>query len=147
MHKKLFVDEVAHRLGCDEERAEGVILAVFQNLRDRLTPKETADVAAQMPAALRHLWLDNDRDGRRVERLHRGEFIGRVRRFAGLPDDHEAERAVRAVFAALQALLGSPSGTEGEAWHVFSQLPKDLKPLWLDARRGPEEKKESAPGT
>ncbi len=140
MDTKSFVSHVAHRLRCDEERAEGVILAVFQNLRDRLTPHEAADVAAQMPAALRHLWLDNDREGRRVERLHRDEFLGRVRRFAGLPDDTEAERAVRAVFAALQSLLGSPSGTEGEAWDVFSQLPKDLKALWLDAHREPAEK-------
>jgi uncharacterized protein (DUF2267 family) len=50
-----------------------------------------------------------------------------------LPDDAEAERAVRAVFGALQRLLGSRTGREGEAWDVFSQLPKDLKQLWLDA--------------
>jgi uncharacterized protein (DUF2267 family) len=130
---KKFVERVSRRLRCDEERAEGVILGVFQNLRDRLTPKEAADVAAQMPAGLRHLWEDNDRPGRAVEKTHRVEFIGRVRRFAGLPDDGEAERAVLAVFSALQALLGSPSGTEGEAWDVFSQLPKDLKDLWLAA--------------
>ena len=47
----------------------------------------------------------------------------------------EAERAVSAVFAALQRLLGSPSGQEGEAWDVMSQLPKDLKKLWMEAGR------------
>jgi uncharacterized protein (DUF2267 family) len=69
-------------------------------------------------------------------KIHRAEFIGRVRQRAVLPDDGEAEHAVRAVFRALQRLLGSPSGCEGEAWDVFSQLSKDLKPLWLDAARG-----------
>ena len=36
-----------------------------------------------------------------------------------------------AVFATLQELLGSPTGMEGEAWDLMSQLPKDLKKLWL----------------
>ena len=45
----------------------------------------------------------------------------------------EAERAVRVVFAQLQRLLGSPDGLEGEAWDIYSRLPKDLKTLWLEA--------------
>jgi uncharacterized protein (DUF2267 family) len=65
--------------------------------------------------------------------MHEEEFVGRVRLLAGLPDRQEAERAVRAVFAALQRLLGSPSGLEGEAWDVFSVLPKDLKKFWVSA--------------
>jgi uncharacterized protein (DUF2267 family) len=63
--------------------------------------------------------------------VHAAEFIGRVRRRVVLPDDAEAERAVRAVFRALRTLLGSPSGLTGEAWDVFSVLPKDMKSLWL----------------
>jgi len=128
-----FMREVGHRLGCDQRRAEGVTFAVFQALRDRLTPTEAADVASQLPSALKRLWHEQDRPGRRVERTHQVEFVGRVRQFAGLPDDAEAERAVKAVFAELQKLLGSPSGKEGEAWDIFSQLPKDLKMLWLAA--------------
>ncbi len=56
-----------------------------------------------------------------------------MRQRAVLPDDAEAERAVKAVFAALQRLLGSRTGLEGEAWDIFSQLPKDLKQLWVEA--------------
>jgi uncharacterized protein (DUF2267 family) len=52
-----------------------------------------------------------------------------------LPDEAVAERAVIAVFATLQELLGSPTGMEGEAWDVMSQLPKDLKKLWISARQ------------
>jgi uncharacterized protein (DUF2267 family) len=58
-----------------------------------------------------------------------------VRNRAVLPDDSEALRAVKAVFATLQHLLGSPTGKEGEAWDIYSQLPKDLKTLWEDAGR------------
>lgn len=128
-----FIHDVARRLACDERRAEGVTFAVFQELRDRLTPKEAADVASQLPTRLKLLWQEQDRPGRQVARTHEPEFVGRVRQWAGLPDDVEAERAVKAVFSALQHLLGSPHGTEGEAWDVFSVLPKDLKMLWLAA--------------
>jgi uncharacterized protein (DUF2267 family) len=142
MTERHFVGEVADALLCDRQRAESVIFAVFQELSHRLTAREAADVAAQLPTGLKRLWnVGEPLSGagealsRPVEKIHRAEFIGRVRRRAALPDDEEAERAVRAVFRALQRLFGSPRGREGEAWDVFSQLPKDLKQLWLDAAR------------
>jgi uncharacterized protein (DUF2267 family) len=137
MNHRAFFREVADRLRCDERRAEAITFVVFQELRARITPKESSNVAAQLPSGLKKLWLENERADRGVERLHLPEFIGRVRQHAALPDDAEAQRGTRAVFAVLQHLLGSPSGIEGEAWDVFSQLPKDLKRLWLDASRVP----------
>lgn len=134
MEKHTFIRDVANGLGCDASRAEGVTSVVLQELRDRLTPKEAADVAAQLPAALRRIWQEGELPDRRVARTHRAEFIGNVRRRAALADEAEAERAVRAVFATLQRVLGSPTGAEGEAWDVFSQLPKDMKRLWLTAQ-------------
>ena len=128
-----FIREVAGELGADEARAETVTFVVFQELRDRLPPKEAADVAAQLPTGLKRLWQEQDRPNREVVKVHEREFIGRIRQRAMLPDDVEAERAVRAVFVELQRLLGSPTGKEGEGWDVFSVLPKDLKILWLAA--------------
>jgi uncharacterized protein (DUF2267 family) len=133
MQAKQFAREVAETLRCDERRADAVTFAVFQELRDRLTPSEAADVAAQLPRALRALWEEGENPHRLVSGVHRQEFLGRVRQRAALPDDIEAQRAVVAVFGALQRQLGSPSGQEGEAWDIFSQLPKDLKTLWLAA--------------
>lgn len=133
MKEREFFQQVAEVLRCDEGRAESVSFVVFQELRERLTPKEAGDVAAQLPARLKRLWLENERADRTVTRTHRADFIGRVRQHATLPDDAEAERSVRAVFGALQRLLGSPTGTEGEAWDVYSQLPKDLKQLWVES--------------
>ena len=131
--KPSLVREVSERLGCAQRQAQGMTFAVLQELRDRLTPKEAADVAAQLPAALKPLWLEQEQPGRRVRRIHKEEFIGRVRRRAGLESDEQAEKTVRVVFRALQRLLGSATGKEGEAWDIFSQLPKDLKTLWLEA--------------
>lgn len=133
MYKAQFIGKVAERLQCDKARADSVTFAVFQELRERITPKESLDVAAQLPGELKEMWLENEHPGRQVSRTHGAEFIGRIRKFAALPDDAEARRAVKAVFATLQEALGSPDGTKGEAWDVFSQLPKDLKALWLGA--------------
>jgi uncharacterized protein (DUF2267 family) len=136
MNARSFLREVAQALRCDERRAESIVFIVFQELRVRITAKESADVAAQLPNGLKKLWLENESDGRPVQRTHLVDFLGHVRQRAALPDDHEAERGTRAVFGALQLLLGSPTGIEGEAWDIFSQLPKDLKVLWLDSARG-----------
>lgn len=131
MDDKTFMREVASRLGCDERRAEGLTFAVFQELRERLTSKEAADVAAQLSKPLKTLWTSLDRPDRQVRRTEEAEFVGDVRRIAGLPDDIESARAVKAVFGVLQKALGSPTGKEGESWDIYSQLPKGLKDLWL----------------
>jgi uncharacterized protein (DUF2267 family) len=137
MDERTFIRDVAHRLGCDEGRAEAITSVVLQALRNRLTPKEASDVAAQMPSGLKRIWNEGESPERTVERVHRAEFIGQIRQRAVLPDDAEATRGTKAVFGALQRLLGSPTGTEGEAWDVFSQLPKDLKSLWLESSDHP----------
>ena len=133
MDDTTFVRAVSDRLGCDERRAEDLIFAVFTHLRDRLTPEESADVAAQLPTGLRHLWQSGELPHRGVEKTHRLEFLGRVREQASLPDEATAERTVLAVFHALQRSLGSATGREGEARDVLTQLPADLKTLWLRA--------------
>jgi uncharacterized protein (DUF2267 family) len=133
MNEKSFVREVAERADCDERRAETLTFAVFQELRDRLTPNEAAKVAAQLPASLKMLWMSFDRPDRHVRRVDEPQFLNEVARMAGLDTAGEAERAVVAVFSALQDAFGSPGGTTGTAGHVMSQLPTDLKQLWLDA--------------
>jgi uncharacterized protein (DUF2267 family) len=133
MKDQTFVRDVAGRFGCDDRRAETLIFAVFQELRDRLTPTEAADVAAQLPTSLKMLWLSFDYPDRKVRRVHEYQFLEEVRRMVGLEDESRAEEAVVCVFSVLQEALGSPTGREGEARHVFSQLPSDLKELWLAA--------------
>jgi uncharacterized protein (DUF2267 family) len=132
MDDRTFIRQVAAALACDERRAESVTFVVFGELRDRLSPEEREDVASQLSTGLKHLWGAGD-VGREANGVHREEFLARVRHRASLPDEREAERAVRAVFGCLQRAMGSPTGREGEAWDILSQLPKDLKALWLDS--------------
>lgn len=134
MNDTTMFDDVARRLACDGDRAERVVMAVLQELRDRLPEQEAADLEAQLPTSFRRLWFQPGRTGKPVERTHRADLVARVRARVPLRDDAEAERAVLAVFGAIQRNLRSARGIDGEAWDVFSVLPKDLKPMWLDAR-------------
>jgi uncharacterized protein (DUF2267 family) len=133
MKEKSFVREVAELADCDERRAETLIFAVFQELRDRLTPNEAAKVASQLPASLKMLWLSFDRPDRQVRRVDEPRFLYDVAQMTSLDTELEAERAVVAVFSTLQDAFGSTDGASGMAGHVLSQLPTDLKRLWLAA--------------
>jgi len=130
MNEKSFIRDVAERAECDERRAEILTFAVFQELRDRLTPTEAAKVAAQLPTSLKMLWMSFDRPDRQVRRVHEPQFLNEVARMTALQTEDKAERAVVAVFGALQDAFGYLGGTAG---HVMSQLPNDLKRLWLAA--------------
>ena len=108
--------------------AQRVTSVVFHALRDRLTPAEADQAAAQLPRPLKLVWWRGDVEGRRPVKLHRKAFYARVRREAGLASEREARQATNVVFAALKGQL-SP----GEADDILAQLPKDLKAVWEDA--------------
>lgn len=110
------------------EDAKRVTAAVFHTLRDRLTPDEADQAAAQLPRPLKILWWAGEADGRRPVKMHRKEFNERVKQEAGLASEREARGVIHAVFGALKEQL-SP----GEADDILTQLPKDLKSVWEDA--------------
>lgn len=111
------------------EKAKQATGAVFHALRDRLTAREAEQVVAQLPTDLKTVWRDGEAPGREPLKLHRDEFLERVRAEIGLPSPREARWMTLAVFAALKEQL-SP----GEAEDVLTQLPKDLKELWAEAQ-------------
>ena len=111
------------------EAAKRATAAVFHALRDRLTPEEADQVAAQLPRELKAVWYEGEVPDRRPLRLRREAFYERVRRDARLASRREARSLTLAVFGALKKQL-SP----GEAEDVLAQLPKDLKEVWTQAR-------------
>ena len=102
--------------------------AVLRALRDRLTPEEAAQAVAQLPRELKTLWASGRPALRQPMKLHRREFLERVRVDAGLKSLGQAEMVTDAVFAALKEQL-SP----GEASDIVAQLPRDLKAQWARA--------------
>lgn len=105
-------------------QATGVVLRA---LRDRLTADEGRQAVAQLPKELKALWRPDAAPDLPVK-MHRREFVDRVRKEAGLPSRRRAEMLVDAVFGALKDQL-SP----GEADDIRAQLPTDLKAVWARA--------------
>jgi uncharacterized protein (DUF2267 family) len=105
-------------------QATGVVLRA---LRDRLTPEEGRQAVAQLPRELKALWRADDTPALPVK-MHRREFVDRVRREAGLPSRRRAEILVDAVFGALKEQI-----SRGEADDIEAQLPADLKGVWARA--------------
>jgi uncharacterized protein (DUF2267 family) len=140
MDESKFLREVEGRAHLTREQASKVAIAVLQDLHDRLSPSEADDLAAQLPGDFKRQWHAFDAPGRDVRRTHKDDFVRHLLEVADL-SPMQANAGLMAVFKVLQTLLNSPTGQEGEAWHIFSQLPKDLKQTWLAAAEmdGPQE--------
>lgn len=129
MDPQVFYGMVRERLGqCDREEAKRGTAAVFRALRDRLTPDEADQVAAQLPGPLKAVWSEGEPAERTPLKMDREQFYERVREDVGLITAQEARWLTLAVFAALKGSL-SP----GEVEDVMAQLPKDLKEVWVEA--------------
>jgi uncharacterized protein (DUF2267 family) len=102
--------------------------AVLQALRDRLTPQEAEHAVAQLPRELKRLWAGGPAPLHRPVRLHRRQFLERVRLDGELCSLTQAAQVTDAVFAGLKEQL-SP----GEADDIVAQLPRDLKAQWVRA--------------
>ena len=102
--------------------------AVLRALRDRLTPEEADHAAAQLPQELKRLWASGRPPLHQPLKMHRREFLQRVRLDADLKSLSQTELVTDAVFAGLKEQL-SP----GEAGDIVAQLPRDLKGQWARA--------------
>ncbi len=132
MDEERMLFEVEAHTGLDRDHAYRMMVAVLQELHDRLTPKEADDLAAQLPGEFKQRWHSFDQPGRKVTDTHAADFTRHLAQAAEV-DEIRAKKGLMAAFKALHLLLNSPTGQEGEAWHVYSQLPKDLKRMWLAA--------------
>lgn len=108
----------------DEEQAFEVARAVLQTLRDRLTIKETADVAAQLPMLMQgvyyHEWTPTDKP---QKIRSKEEFLGIVA--DRLMGKHPPEDAVRSVFKVIEKRMST-----GEVDDVKNILPAEIRELW-----------------
>jgi uncharacterized protein (DUF2267 family) len=114
----------------DEGTAYSVLRAVLHQLRDRLTPEEAVDLAAQLPLIVRGVYFEGWRPARTPEKVRtRREFLDGVATKLR-PHPIDSERAVRDVFA-----LVAHHCDPGEVADVIAQLPDELKQLWPETAR------------
>lgn len=110
----------------DQAASYKVLRAVLHQLRDRLTVEETADFAAQLPLMVRGLFFEHWQPHKVPRKVRsRKAFLDELSAEV-LPHTYPVEWAVTTVFGLLARHCDA-----GEIAHVQSQLPEDIKELWL----------------
>jgi uncharacterized protein (DUF2267 family) len=116
--------EIEEALGWPKERRNqsyAALRGVLHALRDRLTVEEAAQLGAQLPMLVRGIYYEGWDPSRVPEKLHRDEFLRRVRREFPYDVPGGVEAVVRTVLGVLRQHI-----TEGEWADIRSTLPNDL---------------------
>jgi uncharacterized protein (DUF2267 family) len=121
-----WLKEIAEHIGPDRQRCYHALRAVLFTLRDRLTPDEAADLAAQLPMLIRGIYYDGYRPAGKPERIRsREEFLHRIAEHLEQTRPLGADEAARAVFAVLDHRLDP-----GERAEMKQNLPADIRTLF-----------------
>jgi uncharacterized protein (DUF2267 family) len=99
----------------------GGLRAVLHALRDRLTVEETAQLSAQLPMLIRGIYFEGWDPTKLPVKMHRDDFLERIREEFPYEIPGGAERLVDVVIEALRRHI-----TEGEWQDVRASLPKDM---------------------
>ena len=123
----LWLDELQVAIGLeDRHKAYMVLRGVLHALRDRLSPEEVADLAAQFPMLIRGFFYEGWKPANKpLQYRHKTEFLKRVNTEAPWLESDDVERAVTAVFVLLCARIA-----DGETAQVRESLPAELRELW-----------------
>jgi uncharacterized protein (DUF2267 family) len=126
-----FVNTVAEDLKMPKEKTGRIIRAVFHALRNRISHEESFQLIAQLPMALKGVYVDGWKFDKGFNRIsHVKDFLDEVRQEDGelagydFGNDEKAKHAVTAVFKALSYFV-----SEGEMEDIIATIPKELKVL------------------
>jgi uncharacterized protein (DUF2267 family) len=116
--------EIENELGWPRERRNqsyAALRGVLHAVRDRLTIEEAAQLGAQLPMLVRGIYYEGWDPSRVPVKMHRDEFLQRIRQEFryDVPDGIEA--VMRTVLNALRQHI-----TDGEWADIKSAMPKDL---------------------
>jgi len=108
----------------DDQAVYRVLRAFLQTLRDRLSPEEAADLAAQLPMFLRGVFYEGWRPTQTPKRYDDAdaflaEFFDRAQVVPGGVGERELVRAASAVL--------ERHVTAGQYRHVLDQLPEAVR--------------------
>jgi uncharacterized protein (DUF2267 family) len=121
----VWLNEIEETLGGDKQRAYHAMRAVLHALRDRLSPDEAADFAAQLPMLVRGIFYEGWRPARVPEKIRtREEFLQKVER-GFLLQAEDPLLLCRSVFRVLDRHV-----TAGEMDDVRGNLPGEIRQLW-----------------
>lgn len=126
-------NEMLHMLADDlqvpVDKAGRILRAVIRALRNQLNIDESFQVLAQLPMALKAVYVDQWNPNQPITRIHTvDEFLDGIRQQDGksagydFGNNESARRALRAVFRTLTYYL-----SEGELDDIKAVLPAELK--------------------
>jgi len=120
---------LAEDLKVPGDKAGRILRAVLYAIRDRINLEESFQVIAQLPMALKSVYVDQWDPWRSFHRIHHvDELINEVRKFDkaaarnDFGNDESAKRAIQAVFRTLRHFL-----SDREFRDVIAVLPLELK--------------------
>jgi len=124
-----FLNMLAEDLKMPHDKAGRILRAVLHAMRNRISVDESFQVIAQLPMALKAVYVDQWDPWHSFRRIHQVEqFIDEVRRYdkataaMDFGDDESAKLAIKAVFRTLNHYL-----SDGELRDIIAILPKDMK--------------------
>lgn len=124
------VSKLAENLKISTDKAGRLLAAVLYALRSRISIDESLQIIAQLPMALKAVYVDQWDPWHSFRRIHRvEEFISELRRndktdAEELQDEEWARRVVKAAFTTLSHYLA-----DEEFKDILAVLPDDLKEL------------------
>lgn len=121
-----WLKEIGEQIGPDRQRCYQALRAVLFSLRDRLTPDEAAQLAAQLPMLVRGIYYEGYRPAGKPERIRsRDEFLQKIGEHLEQTRPLGADEAARAVFKVLDHYLDP-----GEMADVKQSLPQEIRTLF-----------------
>jgi uncharacterized protein (DUF2267 family) len=126
----LWLKDLMDELGWDDERrAYHALRATLHALRDRLTPEEAAELAAQLPMLVRGFYFEGwHPSGKPVKERHLGPFLEHIAHSFRRDPGADPEVIARAVFRLLATRV-----TDGEIEDIRGILPREISRLFPPA--------------
>lgn len=123
----VWLKEISEEMGHpDRQMAYHALRGVLFTLRDRLTPEEASQFAAQLPLLIRGIFYEGYRPANKPEKFRdRDEWLSRVNHELDQTGGQNPENATKAVFRVINRHI-----TEGERDDVRHMLPKDIRQMW-----------------
>jgi uncharacterized protein (DUF2267 family) len=110
----------------DESEAYSVLRAVLHVLRDRLTPDEAVNFAAELPMLVRGFYYEGWKPAATPKKQRTlAEFLQDMPPLPCPDDTFDAEKAVRCVFQMLDHRI-----SDGEIDDIRYMLPEEVRSLW-----------------
>jgi uncharacterized protein (DUF2267 family) len=110
----------------DRHRAYLALRGVLHALRDRMSPDEAAQLAAQLPMLIRGLFYEGWHPAHKpLKYRHKRDFLDQIAKETPALDRATLEATATAVFELLTSELGADI-----AGQVRALLPAELRELW-----------------